>query len=294
MQGGSFLKMANCSPQTVADLRPLAERFDVFFIDQFGVLHDGVAPYPGAVEALASLKAAGKSIVLISNSGKRSSLNEERLVDLGFQAGSWDIFLSSGEVAWRKFAGQLDGNRLAAGTRCLLLSRGKDRSAIDGLDIELVEGGADAEVVLLSGSEGDTKPMEFYRALLAPAARSGVPLICTNPDKVMLTEAGLKFAAGAIADLYEGMGGKVERIGKPFPVIYEVALRDLGNPPREKIVGIGDSVEHDIAGAKGAGLAAALVRSGILADLGPAELEEAFARYGAAPDFVLLNFVWQR
>jgi HAD superfamily hydrolase (TIGR01459 family) len=279
-------------PENLASLGDLAERFDTFFIDQFGVLHDGSAPYRGAVEALAALKAAGKKIVLVSNSGKRAGPNESRLCGLGFRPGTWDLFLSSGEVAWRKFAGQLDAPRLAPGTRCLLLSRGKDCSAIDGLDLERVEDGAKAEVVLLSGSEGDTKPMAFYDALLAPAARAGVPLICTNPDKIMLTEAGLKFGAGAIADRYEEMGGKVERIGKPFPAIYDAAMRDLGHPAREKIVGIGDSIEHDIAGAKIAGIAAVLVRSGILADLGPAELEEAFSRYGVRPDFLLPQFVW--
>jgi HAD superfamily hydrolase (TIGR01459 family) len=285
--------MAIAGPETVADLRSLAERFDVFFVDQFGVLHDGSAPYPGAVAALSSLKAAGKKIVLVSNSGKRAGPNESRLRGLGFQAGTWDLFLSSGEVAWRKFAGQLGSEGLAPGTRCLLLSRGNDRSAIDGLDLELAQDGASADVVLLSGSEGDTKPMEFYRALLEPAARAGVPLICTNPDKIMLTEAGLKFGAGAIADLYEEMGGSVERIGKPFPAIYEVAMRDLGIPPKDRIVGIGDSIEHDIAGAKGVGIAATLVRSGILAGLGPAELQGAFARYGATPDFLLPQFVWR-
>jgi ribonucleotide monophosphatase NagD (HAD superfamily) len=88
------------------------------------------------------------------------------------------------------------------------------------------------------------------------------------------------------------MGGKVERIGKPFPAIYDAAMRDLGHPAKETIVGIGDSIEHDIAGAKSAGIAAVLVRSGILADLGPAELEEAFSRYGATPDFLLPQFVW--
>lgn len=278
---------------TIADLRGLASRFDVFFVDQFGVLHDGSAPYPGAVEALSSLKAAGKTVVLISNSGKRAAQNEDRLRGLGFHAGSWDLFLSSGEVAWRIFAGRLGGLRLAAGTPCLLLSRGNDRSAIEGLDLELTQDGTAAEIVLLSGSEGDTRPLDFYRALLEPAARAGVPCICTNPDKIMLTESGLCFGAGVIADMYEEMGGKVERIGKPYAVIYEAALADLGQPPKARIVGIGDSIEHDIAGAKGVGISAALVRSGILADLDEAGLQEAFVRYGAAPDFVLPQFVWQ-
>ncbi len=280
------------APETLDDLRDLAARFDVFFVDQFGVLHDGSAPYPGAVAALTALKAAGKKIVLVSNSGKRASQNEKRLLGLGFEAGTWDSFLSSGEVAWRKFAGELGGERLAAGTRCLLLSRGKDYSAVDGLDLELVEDGARAEVVLLSGSEGDTRPMEYYRALLAPAARAGVSLICTNPDKIMLTEAGLKYGAGAIADLYEEMGGKAERIGKPFPSIYEAAMRVLGDPPKERIVGIGDSIEHDIAGGRGAGLSTALVTTGILDTATAAERQQLYAEHGATPDFLLRAFLW--
>jgi HAD superfamily hydrolase (TIGR01459 family) len=277
----------------VADLRRLAERFDVFFIDQFGVLHDGSSAYPGAVEALSSLKAAGKKIVLISNSGRRAGPNEDRLLRLGFRAGAWDLFLSSGEVAWRTFTDPSGSQSLKPGTRCLLLSRGNDRSIVDDLDLELVTDGARAEIVLLSGSEGDSKPLDFYRTLLAPAAHAGVPCICTNPDKVMLTEAGLRFGAGVIADLYEEMGGRVERIGKPYRPIYEAAMTALGNPSRGRIVSIGDSVEHDIAGGKGAGISSALVRSGILAELGPVELEDAYARYGATPDFLLPQFVWQ-
>ncbi|TGQ96366.1 TIGR01459 family HAD-type hydrolase, partial [Mesorhizobium sp. M1C.F.Ca.ET.204.01.1.1] len=81
----------------------LAERYGVFLLDQFGVLHDGQAPYPGAVEALSTLKRAGKTVVLISNSGKRARPNEDRLLKLGFEVGSWDHFVSSGEVAWRRF-----------------------------------------------------------------------------------------------------------------------------------------------------------------------------------------------
>lgn len=276
-----------------ADLRGLASDFDVFLVDQFGVLHDGSAPYPGAVEALASLKSAGKTVILISNSGKRASQNEDRLRGLGFRPGSWDLFLSSGEVAWRIFAGEFGSPRLAAGTRCLLLSRGGDRSAIDGLDFQLTPNGADAQIVLLSGSEGDTKPLDFYRELLEPAARAGVPCICTNPDKVMLTEAGLCFGAGVIADLYEEMGGKVDRIGKPYASIYKAAMTGL-DVPKARMIGIGDSIEHDIAGASSAGISSALVRSGILADFDQEGLEGEFGRHGVTPDFILPQFMWPK
>lgn len=280
------------SPLPLDGLQALRERHDVFLVDQFGVLHDGNDPYPGAVEALAALKASGATVVLVSNSGKRSRPNEDRLESLGFRPGSWDLFLSSGEVAWQLFSGQDETRRMPAGARCLLLARDGDRSAVAGLDLKLVEDGKDADVVLLAGSEGDRRALGCYRSLLAPAAERRVPLICTNPDKVMLTKTGHYFGAGTIADLYEELGGPVTRIGKPFPEIYEAALRAVGSPARERVVGIGDSVEHDIAGARGMGLAAALVRSGILAGMPPAELDALYAEHGATPDYVLPAFQW--
>lgn len=278
------------APRAIAGLEALVERHDVFFVDQFGVLHDGTAPYPGAVDALVRLKAEGKTVVLLSNSGKRAAPNETRLVALGFARGSWDVFISSGEVAWRQFAGRLDAPALPAGARCLLIARDDDASALDGLDLARVLEGREADLILLAGSEGDRYPIAHYRALLEPAAAAGVPCICTNPDKIMLTGAGPRYGAGAIADLYAEMGGTVTRIGKPFPAIYVAALREAGNPAPRRVVCIGDSVEHDIAGAIASGLPAALVRAGILADLSDAELAELYRAHDARPDYVMPSF----
>ncbi|OQM73716.1 TIGR01459 family HAD-type hydrolase [Manganibacter manganicus] len=270
----------------------LARRYDVFLLDQFGVLHDGAAPYPGAVDCLARLKDEGKRIALISNSGKRSGPNEERLVRLGFAPGSWDHFVSSGEVAWRRLAQMLAGGALSSGARCLLISRDGDRSAVDGLTLRLVPEGSEADVVLLAASEGDRYEIGHYRKLLEPAARRGVPCYCTNPDKIMLTATGRQFGAGRIAELYQELGGKVFWIGKPFAEIYRAALALCGNPQPENVVCVGDSVEHDIAGGQASGLATALVATGILADAGDAELTALFERHDARPDYLLPAFTW--
>jgi len=273
-----------------ASLAALAARYEVFFVDQFGVLHDGTAPYPGTVDALVALKRAGRTIILLSNSGKRSAVNEERLVKLGFTPGSWDCFLTSGEVAWDLLSGEASA---LMGRRCLYISRGDDGSAIDGLHLDIVESGADADLVLLTGSEGDRFSLDHYRAILAPAARAGAPCICTNPDKVMLTTSGPSFGAGRIAELYEELGGRVRWIGKPYPDIYEAALKKAGNPAPAGVVCIGDSIEHDVAGGSAAHLATELVRSGILADLSDAELDRAFRRHKVKPDHILPRFAWR-
>ncbi|MGC4026402.1 MAG: TIGR01459 family HAD-type hydrolase [Mesorhizobium sp.] len=275
-------------PHRLMGVRDLTSIFDTLLIDQFGVLHDGTAPYPGAVKALASLKASGKKILLISNSGKRSAPNEQRLLHLGFEPGSWDVFLSSGEVAWRKLASSSDRSK----RNCLLIARDGDRSAIAGLDFNLVGDGALADVVLLSGSEADHYDMDHYRRLLEPAAKRKVPCLCTNPDKIMLTPAGPRFGAGQIADAYAAMGGPVTWIGKPFPEIYEMAKAILRNPLGARTACIGDSIEHDIAGGQQAGLSTVLVETGVLDTTSDSEKAELFKRYGAAPDYSLPAFVW--
>ena len=270
------------------DIGPLAERYDVFLLDQFGVLHDGSAPYPGAVAALSALKDAGKTVVLISNSGKRARPNEDRLLKLGFAAGSWDHFVSSGEVAWRSFQEMAATGALPPGTNCLLISRDDDRSAIDGLPFVLTGAGDKAELVLISASEGDRYDLDHYRRLLAPAAARQVPCFCTNPDRIMLTAVGPRFGAGEIADLYENLGGTVTRIGKPYQAIYDAALVLAGKPDRGTVVCVGDSVEHDIAGGNGAGIATALVLSGILADV--TDLAAVFDAEKAWPDYITASF----
>jgi HAD superfamily hydrolase (TIGR01459 family) len=266
----------------------LVERYQVFLLDQFGVLHDGTNPYPGAVEALSALKRAGKTIVLVSNSGRRARPNETRLLKLGFEPGSWDHFVSSGEIAWRSFHEMTISGRLRPNTKCLLISREDDRSAIEGLPFTLTRDGDDAELVLISASEGDRFDLDHYRRQLGPAAARQVQCFCTNPDKVMLTAVGPRFGAGRLADLYESLGGSVTRIGKPYAPIFDAALALVGNPDSNTVVCVGDSVEHDIAGGIGAGVATALVLSGILA--GTADLAELYDMLNAYPNYTTDHF----
>jgi len=277
-------------PAAIAGLGEVASRYDAFFIDQFGVLHDGTAPYPDAIETLLRLAKAGKRVVLLSNSGKRSAPNEARLERLGFPRECWTHFLSSGEVAWSILAAEagIGGDR----RRCLLIARDGDRSAIDGLPLEVARDGADCALVLIAASEGDVKSLDEYAALLAPAAARGVPAYCTNPDKQMLTPLGLRFGAGRIAELYEELGGTVTWIGKPFPEIYAAARRVVGAIDPSRILCVGDSVEHDIAGARGAGLASWLIAGGIHAGIDGAGLAALYAEAGAVPDFISHRFRW--
>lgn len=279
-------------PLTVSGMENLADRFDAFLIDQFGVLRDGRGPYPGAAETLSRLKRAGKRIIILSNSGKRSVENDRRLAALGFDPQSWDWFLTSGEVAWRILGAESAKAGAGVPRKCLLISRDNDTSPLDGLDLVRTERGEDADFILLAASEGDVYPLSHYEALLAPAAKRGVACLCTNPDKIMLTKTGTAFGAGRIAELYGELGGTVRWIGKPFADMYRTALDFLVGIVPDRICCIGDSIEHDIAGAAGAGLKSVLVTTGILAKASASERRSLFDQHGATPDFIMPKFIW--
>jgi HAD superfamily hydrolase (TIGR01459 family) len=280
------------APQEISGLRDLTQRFDAFLIDQFGVLRDGRGPYPQAAETLATLKETGVRVIILSNSGKRALRNGWRLAKLGFDQASWDWFLTSGEVAWQLLAAEVKAGQGGPVRRCLLISRDGDTSPLDGLDLQRTATGADADIVLIAASEGDVYDLSYYETLLAPAAKRGVPCLCTNPDKIMLTEKGTAFGAGRIAELYQELGGTVRWIGKPFADIYATALDFLGSPDPDRVCCIGDSIEHDIAGAARAGLRSMLVKTGILAGSSSEELRQLFEEHGATPDYTIDRFIW--
>ncbi|MBL4646730.1 MAG: TIGR01459 family HAD-type hydrolase [Hyphomicrobiales bacterium] len=274
-------------------LDALAEQFDTFLIDQFGVLMKGDGPYAFAPAALQKLAALGKRIIVLSNSGKRSVHNNDRFVTNGFTRESFETVLSSGEVAFDYLKLRI-GDTIQASSKVLVLSREGDLSSIEGLPLTATENPDEADLILLAGSRGDVQTLEDYRTVMQGPADRGIKCLCTNPDMTMLTPKGLRFAAGKIASLYEDMGGNVEWIGKPYPMIYDAAYRLLGQPARDTIVCIGDSPAHDILGGQRAGFKTTLVRTGIHADESDAMIAYECEKLGTVPDFIMPQFSFSR
>jgi len=264
-----------------------AAEFPVIFFDQYGVLHDGGAPYPGAMAAMAALRARGARIVLLSNSGRSGAYNAARMQTMGFAPELYDHFVTSGDVGRSMLLGENPPVAVRATTRCLTLSRSGEHDLADELGLTSVDDAAEADLLLISGSRADEIPLEDYIRRIAPAAARGAPCLCINPDRIMLTPSGLRPGAGAIAAEFEKLGGSVTWIGKPHPAIYQYARGLVPGVEPADILCVGDSIEHDIVGARAFGAKAALVRTGILAPLGEAELAGECAAHGVVPDIVL-------
>ena len=174
----------------------------------------------------------------------------------------------------------------------LLIAR--EPTLIEGLDYHVADVET-ADFVLLGSSTAPEMSLDRdYAALLDRAAARGLPLICANPDRVAVAATGLIEGPGTLAAYYEQRGGMVRYIGKPHPEVYARAMALLGGVPAARIIAVGDSLEHDIAGGRRAGCLTAFVEAGIhAADLAqPDGLSRLGARYGVMPDFTIPKLLW--
>jgi HAD superfamily hydrolase (TIGR01459 family) len=274
----------------IKGLREIADQFDLFLVDQYGVLHDGIAVYPGAIEGVANLASSERKVVVLTNSGKGAAANQARLAALGFAGFSYVV--SSGEVALQGVKAGAFGRDLATGSDVCVIGRVGDTYAFSTDDFTLVPRPEDAARLVIAGSDAPRTSLDAYRSALAGAARIGVPAICVNPDLTMIRDGVLVPAPGAIARIYQDLGGRVDYVGKPYQAIFQSAHALFDRVPSNRVIMIGDSPEHDVAGAASMGFATLLVRTGIHRDLSEHELTRLCASQGAAPDFLIDRLGW--
>ncbi|MFO1067219.1 MAG: TIGR01459 family HAD-type hydrolase [Geminicoccaceae bacterium] len=278
-----------------------ADRYEAFVIDQWGVLHDGIRPYPGVVEALERLHDARKRIVLLSNSGRRKTVSEKRLLDIGFDLRLFDAVVTSGETAWQGFRERIEPPFTTLGRRCMLLTREGDLSVAQGIGLDLVATPEDADFLFVSGVEPPPMTADDYQETLDRSLACGLPMLCANPDLVAVTGADLTLAPGTLAERYKAAGGTVHYVGKPYAPVYRACRHVLPDLQPAQIIGIGDSMAHDVRGANDAGMASAFVTQGIHQEAFPPEapvtdlaraLHALAAEHAARPDWVIPRLAW--
>jgi HAD superfamily hydrolase (TIGR01459 family) len=247
-------------------LSAIADRFDHVLLDQWGTLHEGSTVFPAARDCVAKLKIAGKRVLVLSNSGKRARSNEERLAKLGLPPTAYDGILTSGEVTWVGLQQRSRAPFADLGRSCFLITRGGDHSVVEGLGLSIVTGIEQAGFILLAGLDDDVAEPEHWRKRFVTAVARRLPMLCANPDLTMFSANGLIPAPGALARFYERLGGVVAFVGKPHAPIFEAALEQLGHPDPKRVLMIGDSLDHDVAGARARGMLTLLLGAGVHRD----------------------------
>ena len=286
---------------SITGVAALAARYDGFIVDLWGVIHDGVVPIPGAIDSLRALIAAGKRVTLLSNAPSRADDVIRRISQIGVPRGTYDHVMSSGEEAWQYLHDRDDPFYAELGRRCLHICSDRDLEIRDGLGLNYVDTAEAAEFILNTGPAGWDDTIEDYAELLGQALARGLPMVCANPDLVVMHGERLALCAGALAQWYEQRGGQVRWHGKPYRSVYDSCLALLGIDDRSRILAVGDSLRTDIAGAAGAGLDSLLIAGGIHAEefgmVGPQggdliRIEAVLTAGGYHPVAVADRFCW--
>lgn len=231
----------------------LDPRYRAIFCDVWGVIHDGVSLYPGASDRLHEWRRNGRKVILVTNAPRTAESVEEQLGVIGLPGDCWDGIATSGEAG---IAGLL-----ATGRAVGFIGSPGDRAVLEGRGVEFAERGFIDLAV--TGIDGHRFHAEDYRSELDDALARSVTLHCLNPDRLVIRGGVAEACGGAIADLYEAMGGRVEWYGKPYPHIYEHALRLAGHPPSAAVLAVGDSLRTDVLGAARMGFDTVFVAGGI-------------------------------
>ncbi|CAN5596873.1 TIGR01459 family HAD-type hydrolase [soil metagenome] len=242
-------------------LSALTDRYDVLLCDVWGVIHNGVESYPQACQALVNWRAHHGPVILISNSPRPSAAVVEQLDRLGVPREAWSAFVTSGDATRTLLAARAPGPAWIVGPE-------RDFTLYEGLGLDSA-GPDDAAFVAVTGMVDDENeaPSDYLDRLAIAAAR-GLTLICANPDRVVQRGDRLIYCGGALADLYETLGGPVLMAGKPYAPIYDLALAEAealrGGPvDRARVLCIGDGVITDVKGAHDQQLACLFIAKGI-------------------------------
>ena len=281
----------------VEGLGEIADRYGTLYCDLWGCLHDGIRALPEAVAACRDFRGRGGRVVLLTNAPRPRADVADQIRGMGVPDDAWDAIATSGDGARvALFEGQV-------GRRIRFIGEPKDQPFLvppkivaDPVAIELVGIGA-ADGIACTGPEDAHADPELYRAEFEDAVARDLPFLCANPDIQVDRGESREWCAGAVARVYEAMGGRVLYFGKPHAPAYALARRRLieaGGDPDAPVLAVGDGILTDVAGAVAAGIDALFVTGGLArADTAtdrhpdPDLLEAYLARHGADPAYAI-------
>ena len=265
--------------QLLPALSEITPAYDVIYCDLWGCLHNGKALFPEAVAALQAFRRKGGAVVLLTNAPRTHHAVKRRLDAMGLPEDAYDAIAASGDATQ---VAMLQG---AAGRKLWHLGPGKDEDLFSMIPAWLQDQPPiervpldEAEGIICTGPFDEfTETPEDYRGRFLAAKARGLTMLNANPDLVVDVGQTRIYCAGALAQLYEEMGGEVLSFGKPFPPIYDLARNQLAalgiSCDSDSVLAIGDGVRTDIRGAQAEGIDAVFVTGGLEAH-----------RFGTDPD----------
>jgi HAD superfamily hydrolase (TIGR01459 family) len=285
------------APAFIDAFSSLAPGYDAVLCDVWGVVHNGVAAFPEACDALTRFRSSGGCVMLMTNAPRPGTVVMRLLDQLGVPRKAYDGIVSSGDVTRAAIAARPDKQLFHIGPQ-------RDLPIFEGLGLRFVPIEAADYVVCTGLRDDETETPESYRMLLGALRARNLFMLCANPDVVVERGDKLVYCAGALADLYGELGGEVLYAGKPHRPIYAQAIERIAAargtaPPLSRVLAIGDSVRTDLKGAAAFGVDCLFVTAGIHSqelggrdDPDPAAILQIFAGAGVAPKAVTCRLAW--
>jgi HAD superfamily hydrolase (TIGR01459 family) len=278
--------MKHASYQGTYDhFRDIASKYSHFLLDMWGVVHNGVEALPGAIDCLENLKLDHKHILFLTNSSRPNEDLAQLISKMGIHQGvHYDYIHSSGDAV---LEGLHNANNDFAGKKYYYLGDTVHGHPllplVPGQQVSSLE---EADYVLF------TALTPLTDVVLEEALKLDLPLLCSNPDVVAIHGNNLSYCPGLAAQKYEKKGGIVIYYGKPYPPIYESALKKLGAPSLKEVLAVGDGLHTDIQGANTMKIDSVFVHSGIHREDSLPHLQEKFQNKNIHPTYILPRFIW--
>ena len=232
----------------------LDAKYRLILCDIWGVVHNGVELYPGASERLRQWRDESRCLVLLTNAPRTAEAVEQQLAGLGLAHEAFDFVATSGEAGIEALN--------SVGAPVGFIGTAGDREVLEGRGVRIADGDDFAELACTGIREGESDP-QAYRTELQKLVDRDVHMHCLNPDRLVIRGGVPEACAGALADIYQMLGGRVTWYGKPFPAIYRHALHRAGDPPKDEVLAVGDGLQTDILGAARMGFDTVFVSGGI-------------------------------
>ena len=258
--------MNSNDPQKLKGISEISDKFDVYFIDLWGVIHNGVQCYPEALKVLEKLKEQNKKIVLISNAPRPAAVVKVFLETIGLKSSGYDFLVTSGDIT-REYISLNSSKK-----NFYHLGPTRDIDLFKDLNVTLTSKEECEEIICTGLVSDEEEKLQDYKTLLDFFLNKKIPLICANPDEVVARGEKIVFCAGALANQYKQEGGMVRYFGKPYSEIYSFALKkirahkDFKDKKEINTLVIGDNMKTDIKGANLSNLDSVLILNGIYKD----------------------------
>ncbi len=232
-------------------LKSIVDKYNLFFIDLWGVVHNGINLYNNSVEVLENLSKANKEFVLLTNAPRPNQMVINFLKKLGLRNFYNNVF-TSGEASLKYLTKELKNKKF------FHLGPKKDFDLFNSFEENKVSNIKDSDYLLCTGLFEDYETdINFYKNLLSEHVTK--KMICTNPDLIVDRGNEREYCAGSVAKWFEEIKGKVIYFGKPYPPVYSLS----SNTTNKNVLCIGDNLNTDIRGANIQNYDSLLITSGI-------------------------------